>query len=91
MVITLKKVDDRPRALWRYPLSTPEEMIDCRMRDTPIEFFICPQIKSCRFHCLQKIEQRKREEYVHDQQLKMLIKIERLSHMNGNGRKKLRI
>jgi hypothetical protein len=86
MVISIKKVDDRPRALWRYALSTSEEMIDCRMKDTPIEFFICPQAKGCRLYCLQRVEQRKREEYVREQQLKLLIKIEKISHANGNGR-----
>ncbi|WP_455392485.1 hypothetical protein [[Eubacterium] cellulosolvens] len=89
MIVSLKRIDDRPRALWRYLLVAPEEQIDCRMRDTPLEFFICPQVKTCRLHCLQKLEQRKRDEYVHEQQLKMLIKIEKLSQLNGNnGRKR---
>ena len=89
MVISLKKFDDRPQALWRLPLNSEEELIECRMRNTPLEFFICPQVGTCNLYCLQKLEQRKREEYVREQQLKMLIKIEHISHLNGNnGRKR---
>ncbi len=88
MTISIKTTDDRPRPLWRLQLSTPMEMIECKMRNTPLEFFICPQVKTCRFSCLQKVEQRRREEYVRDQQLKMLIQIERISQTNGNNGRK---
>ncbi len=88
MITSLKKVDDRPRALWRFQINTPEALTECRMRNTPIELFICPQVKTCRFQCLQKVEQRRREEYVREQQLKMLIKIENITHINGNNGRK---
>jgi hypothetical protein len=86
MALSIKKIDDRPRPLWRLTLSTPEDAIECKMRNTPLEFFICPQVKTCGFVCIQKTEQRRREEYVREQQLKMLIRIEHLSNGN-NGRK----
>ena len=89
MVVPLKKFDDRPRALWRYMIKTPEELIECRMKNTPIELFICPQVKTCKIHCIQKVEQRRREEYVREQQLKMLIKIEHLTQKNGNNGRKI--
>ncbi len=85
MVIPLKKIDDRPRALWRLQLTTPEEVMECKMKNTPIELFICPQVKNCKFHCIQKVEQRRREEYVREHQLKMLIKIEHIINHNGNN------
>ena len=89
MVVPLKKFDDRPKALWRVSLHSPDEIIECRMKNTPVELFICPQVRTCRFHCIQKVEQRKREEYVREQQLKMLIKIEHIVNSNGNNGNKL--
>ncbi len=52
------------------------------MRNTPLELFICPQIKSCQLECIQKNEQHMREEYVHDQQLMIQNKIGNLSLEN---------
>ena len=94
MIISLKKVDDRPRILWRCSLVEPGMDTGCKMRNTPIEFFICPQITICRLICMQKIEQRQRPDYVHEQRLKMLIKIEHLANYkmnngdNGNNSRK---
>jgi hypothetical protein len=88
MLITLKKFDDRPKILWRFLINEPEEEFECRMRNTPLEFFICNQINSCKFNCIQKLEQFNRPDYVREQQLKMLTKIEDISHNNGNNGKK---
>jgi hypothetical protein len=88
MNISLKTIDDRPKVLWRMPLYDSDENKECLMKDTPLEFFICPQVKICKFQCLQKLEQRRREEYVREQQLKLLIKVEHITHNNGNNRTK---
>lgn len=87
MYISLKEIDDRPKALWRMLLYDSEENKACLMKDTPLEFFICPQIKTCKYQCLQKLEQRRREEYVREQQLKLLIKVEHITRNNGNNKK----
>lgn len=88
MYISLKNIDDRPKVLWRMPLYDSEENRECLMIDTPLEFFICPQVKTCKYQCLQKLEQRRREEYVREQQLKLLIKVDHITHNNGNNRNK---
>ena len=89
MANSIKKFDDRPRILWKCSLTESEELIECRMKNIPLEFFICTQVETCKYQCIQKIEQRQRQEYVHEQQLKLLTKIENISQYNGNngGRK----
>ena len=87
---TIKLCDDRPRILWRYSLTEPDTTGECKMKNTPLELFICPQTKQCQFECIQKDEQRVREEFVHDQTLKMQNKIETLSIWNGNDKKTTR-
>lgn len=85
MITSLKKVDDRPRVLWKCSLEEPEMIPECRMKNAPLEVFICPQVESCKFQCVQKTEQQNRPDYVREQQLKMLVKIELISQNNGNN------
>ena len=88
MFVSIKKFDDRPRILWRCLLTEPDESGECIMKDSPLELFICRQIRDCKLECVQKTEQALRGDYVHEQQLKMINKIEQASNINGN---KLRI
>jgi hypothetical protein len=85
LFVSLKKSDDRPRILWRCSLKESEEFSECKMKDTPVELFICTQVDQCKFDCLQKIDQLQRSKYVKEQQNKMMEKIDNIRITNGNN------
>lgn len=90
MFVSLKNTDDRPRVLWRCLIVEPIDSTECKMKDVPLDSFICTQVMDCKFNCLQKIEQLENPEYVMEQQKKMLVKIENISFSNGNNGKKIK-
>ena len=83
---SIKNKDDRPRPLWRLNFKDYDKN-GCRMHNIPIEVFICSQTGTCPLHCTQKNDQHRQEDYVRDQRMKTLTKIEKVIKRNGKFKK----
>ena len=85
------KVDIEVRPIWRMSIEegngVGKDRIACRMKDSPLEMFICTQTVGCKLDCSQKAEQEGNQDYVFRQRMKLQMLVEKTMQGAGDAKR----